>query len=207
MFGREMMVAPVVYKSLDSIDVYLPGNYWYNFWDDTKLKGGKWVRMVTDIHTIPVFVKPGSFIPMVNPVNTTDNYSSAEMTIRYYPGQPGDSTAFNVFEDDGKTYGTIDRGEFELLRLKAKDHADGNLNIEMIRDGWNYNNRPKIRQIKLEIVGRSVEKNILVRLNDKKLKKIKKNRNSGYYLSENNRLTIEFLWDGSFTEIKITNKK
>lgn len=207
MFGKEMMVAPVLHQGQDTIAVYLPGEFWYNFWNDQKLKGGKWVRLATNIQTIPVFVRPGSFIPMVRPVNTTDEYSSNEMTIRYYPGQPGDSSSFNVFEDDGKTFGTIGRGEFELLRLKASNFNRGELAIEMIRDGWNYNGRPQIRQIKLEIIEQTDCKKYLFTLNGEKLKKKKKNRLSGYYFNENNRLTIEFPWDGSMTRIKITNKK
>jgi len=207
LFGPEMMVAPVIHKGQDSIDIYLPGDYWYNFWDDKKLIGGKWIKMVTDIQSIPVFIKPGSFIPMVKPVNTTDDYSSKEMTIRYYPGKPGDSSTFNVFEDDGKTYGTLSRGEFELLRLKASVSGNGELNLDMIRDGWDYNGRPQIRQIKLEIVGQIDGKEYLFTLNGKKLKKMKKKSRTGYYLNENDRLTIEFPWDGSFTRINVTNKQ
>ena len=155
------------------------------------------------METIPVFVKEGAFIPMVQPVNSTDDYSSQKLTVRYYPAEVGDSSFFNMFEDDGTTYGTFGRGEFELLRLRAFQAEGHMLNIDMIRDGWDYKGMPKIREMKLEIVNQDPSKKYEITINGDKLKLLKKdNKVAGYYFEEN-RLVIKYNWGGDLVSIRI----
>jgi len=204
MFGSSILVAPVIQKGQEIIDVYLPGGRWYQFWDDQPLIGEKWYSLETKLETIPIFVKEGSLIPMVKPVNSTDNYSSRELTIRYYPGKMGDSSFYNMYEDDGKTFGTIGRGEFELLRISGMVQSEKNISIRMIRDGWDYNGMPRKRLIKLEIVGNYKDDIDQITLNSKKIKKKKKDNIPGFYFTDNSRLVIEFEWDGAMTAITIS---
>jgi oligosaccharide 4-alpha-D-glucosyltransferase len=203
MFGSQMMVAPVLHKGQSEINVYLPEGIWYDFWNDQQHTGDNWVTLASTLETIPVFVKEGSFLPMVKPVNTTDDYSSKELTVRYYPAKVGDSSFYNLFEDDGKTFGTIERGEFELLRFSGIETDTGTMSIKMIRDGWDYDGMPRNRQIKLELVRHSAERKYSISINGGKIKKKKKKDSSGYYFNENNRLVIEFKWDGKLTQIDI----
>ena len=37
MFGPNMMVAPVIEKGQEEIEVYFPKTNWYNFWDETMI--------------------------------------------------------------------------------------------------------------------------------------------------------------------------
>ncbi len=206
MFGRNMMVAPVLNPGQEEVDVYLPKTGWYDFWNDTRYEGGKNVKLKTEMETIPVFVKEGSFIPMVKPVNSTDDYSSENLTLRYYPAKAGDSSFFNMFEDDGKTYGTFGRGEFELLRFRAFHGEDQNLRIEMIRDGWDYRGMPKIRAMKLEIVNQDPAKKYQVTINGDKLKLLKKDKPVAGYYFEGNRLIVKYNWGGDFVDILVATK-
>ena len=143
---------------------------------------------------------------MVKPVNSTDNYSSRELTIRYYPGEIGDSSLYNMYEDDGKTFGTIGRGEFELLRISGMVQSEKNISIKMIRDGWDYNGMPRKRLIKLEIVGQKEDDKYEITINGSKIKKMKKESILGYYVDDKNRLNIQFSWDGTLTQINILRK-
>ncbi len=206
LFGDQILVAPIIQKGQAEINVYLPDKVWYSFWNDQMYIGKNWYALATHMETIPVFVKEGSFIPMVKPVSSTDNYSSKALTIRYYPSRIGDSSFFNMFEDDGKTYGTIGRGEFELLRFSAFVDSGKELMIKMIRDGWEYDGMPKNREIKLEIVNQLKDSKYDITINGEKIKKKKKKDVTGYSFGENNRLIIEFPWNGKLTQINIFEK-
>ena len=207
MFGSNLMIAPVIERGLQEINVYMPKDKWYYFWDDTVVEGGDWQVFQTEIETIPIFVKAGSFLPMVPPVNSTDNYSSKELAIRYYPGQPGDSSYYNMFEDDGKTFGTIGRGEFEMLRFVAINKDNKGYHVTMIKDGWDYNGMPKYRLMKFELAGSIPGDKYAVKLNGKKVK-VKRKEGNGpiYYYSDSGRLVIEFPWSGELTNIQIQKK-
>jgi alpha-glucosidase (family GH31 glycosyl hydrolase) len=204
MFGDRLLVAPIIQKGQQTIDVYLPGKRWYSLWDETVFDGGKWHTFETELKTIPVFVKEGSLIPMVKAVNSTDDYSSAELTIRYYPGQSGDSSFYNMFEDDGKTYGSIGWSEYEYLRFKAIRPNEMYLKIEMFRDGWDYRGMPKKRIITLEIVNQYPGLKQQIMINGKKIKAKSKKDVLPSYTFENNYLVIKFEWDGTLTRIEIT---
>jgi oligosaccharide 4-alpha-D-glucosyltransferase len=158
------------------------------------------------METIPIFVKEGSFIPMVKPVKSTDDYSTTELKLRYYPGKEGDSSFYNMFEDDGQTFGTIERSEYELLRFKATQKTDKNFFIEMVREGWYYPGMPKTRLIKLEIVSQSDEQNFQVKINGKKIKAKNEKASIPSYSFEKNYLVIEFEWDGSLSQVEINFK-
>jgi len=105
MFGESILVAPVIERGQKVMSVYLPaGVNWYNFWDNSKYKGGQWIDIETSLELIPVFIKAGSFIPMVPPVNSTVNYSSEKVTVRYYISEAESYNTGLMYEDDGETF-------------------------------------------------------------------------------------------------------
>jgi alpha-glucosidase (family GH31 glycosyl hydrolase) len=207
LFGGNLLIAPVVEAEIESMPVYLPGNgQWYSFWDEQKYEGGQWHNIPITLETIPVFVKEGSFIPMVKSVSSTAFYSSQVLTVRYFPGRTGDSSAYTIFEDDGKTFGTIGRGEFELILLKAWQSDKKETNFEFKKDGWDYEGMPLRRVIKLEIVGQSAKDKPKITINKEKVRKKKESDNfEGYYFNQSGILVIVFNWDGRITKIDVVD--
>jgi oligosaccharide 4-alpha-D-glucosyltransferase len=205
MFGNNLLIAPVTNKGQETINVYLPKGRWYSLWDNKLYEGFKKHSLDVTIETIPIFIKEGSIIPMVKPVNSTDNYSSKNLTLKYYAGQPADSSYFNMFEDDGKTYGSVGRGEFEYLRFKAKHTEDGTILIEMLRDGWDYEGMPKTRTIKLHLIGNLFNEKSKIGLDGKKLKSTKKEGKFPSYNMVDGELIVTFEWDGSYRLIDVRN--
>lgn len=205
LLGESMLVAPVLQKGQYQKEVYLPSGKWYSFWDTGKFTGGKWHTVDSPLEEMPVFVKAGSFIPMVRPVNSTDDYSSKILTIRYYPSEAGDSSGFNMFEDDGKTFGTLEREEYEILRFSSLVSEEGNIEIRMMREGWDFNGRPRTRNLRLEIAGQDSGSSYTLTLNGKKIPK-RKNKTPGYYFNEKGILVAETDWDGSLQKFTIRKK-
>ncbi|HEY9114447.1 MAG TPA: DUF5110 domain-containing protein, partial [Bacteroidales bacterium] len=139
-------------------------------------------------------------------VNSTDDYSSQLLYLRYYPGELQKKYFGSMFEDDGKTYGTIGRGEFELLNFSAINDDRGGLQIEMLKDGWDFEGMPKQRVIKLEIVGQIPDQKKKITINDEKVKKKNPDKLVEGYYYENNRMVIDFNWSGELLKIDIVNK-
>jgi oligosaccharide 4-alpha-D-glucosyltransferase len=206
MFGKNMLVAPVVEQGQKTMAVYLPKEIWWGFWDDKHYVGNGYQNIGLQIETIPVFVKGGSFIPMVEPVNSTDDYSSQLLYLRYYPGELQKKYFGSMFEDNGKTYGTIGRGEFEMLNFSAIQDEKGDLKIEMLKDGWDFEGMPKQRVIKLEIVAQDAAQKKKITINGEAVKKKNPDKLVEGYYYENNRLVINFNWSGELLEIDIVNK-
>jgi len=136
-------------------------------------------------------------------VNSTDEYSSEKLTVRYYPGETGDTSRYTMFEDDGKTFGTIQKGAFELLKFTGVKREKDEYFIQLERKGRGYEGIPSIRKMKVEIVDLAQERKYKVRLNGKKLKPLKSSGSTGYYFDKKNRFVVAFDWEGQKTNILV----
>ncbi|MDT8347833.1 MAG: glycoside hydrolase family 31 protein, partial [Flavobacteriaceae bacterium] len=63
MYGKQLLVCPIVEPNARGRRMYLPRGSWFNFWENTKTIGGKEVWVDADIDKIPLFVKAGAIIP------------------------------------------------------------------------------------------------------------------------------------------------
>jgi alpha-glucosidase (family GH31 glycosyl hydrolase) len=81
--------------------VYLPaGCDWYNYWTNTRYKGGQTITVEAPIDTLPLFVRAGSIVPLGAAVQSTHE-SQSIASLRIYPGADAD---FTLYSDDGTTY-------------------------------------------------------------------------------------------------------
>jgi alpha-glucosidase (family GH31 glycosyl hydrolase) len=62
MFGRSMLVAPVIQEGADGRTVYLPKGVWFDFFNGVKYEGGCEYNYSSPLGEIPVFVKEGHAI-------------------------------------------------------------------------------------------------------------------------------------------------
>jgi alpha-glucosidase/alpha-D-xyloside xylohydrolase len=100
LWGRDILVAPVVEKGVKTRRVYLPSGDWFDFWTDKKLSGGRWIERAVDLQTMPLYVRAGAIIP-VDPVRQyTGEKVNRPSLIAIYPGADG---SFVMYEDDGSS--------------------------------------------------------------------------------------------------------
>jgi alpha-D-xyloside xylohydrolase len=65
MFGRDLLVAPVMEAGLQSRPVYLPaGAKWTNTWTGETFAGGQTVEVPAPLETIPLFLRDGAKLPI-----------------------------------------------------------------------------------------------------------------------------------------------
>ena len=101
LFGRDVLVAPVVEKGAASRQVYLPPGVWYDFWTSERLEGGHEINRKVDLETMPLFVRAGSILPLGPVKQFVEERVDQPLSITIYAGADG---SFLLYEDDGKTF-------------------------------------------------------------------------------------------------------
>jgi len=118
MFGKALMVSPVVQPSTVSRTVYLPsGTDWYDFWDGSRHHGGQVLATKADLATIPLHVRAGSILPLGPVKQYADERSDAPIELRIYPGRDG---TFELYDDEGDGYG-YEQGHYATVHLSWND--------------------------------------------------------------------------------------
>jgi len=119
LWGRDMLVAPVVTKGATSREVYLPKGEWYDWWTNAKSTGAQTVTRDVDLTTMPIYVRAGAIIP-VDPVRQyTAEPVKEPTTLRVYRGADGQ---FTLYEDDGISQAYL-KGTGSWTRLTWNDRA------------------------------------------------------------------------------------
>ena len=198
-WGDNILVAPVIEKGLKMQEIYLPSGQWYDFNSGKRYSGNQWINYPLTMEYIPLFVKAGSFIPMTTPMKTTDDYTSNEFIVRYYPEG---KSQFIQYEDDGWDKLAMEEGNYELISYngnRTKEHTT----ISLSKKG-SWKGMPKIRRMTFEVWNNDLPEKVLI--NGKEIPRSKSGKNNkSYYQMEDNRLKIHFAWDGKPQTIEIIN--
>ncbi|TCP66981.1 TIM-barrel domain-containing protein [Sphingomonas sp. PP-CE-1G-424] len=125
LFGRSILVSPVVEKGATSRQVYLPaGTDWYDFWSGARLTGGTRVTVAAPIGQIPLHIAAGTILPLGQRVQYTEQSPALPTELRVYRGRDG---RFTLYDDAGDGQGWR-RGERATIDL-ALDDKTGVLTI------------------------------------------------------------------------------
>jgi alpha-glucosidase (family GH31 glycosyl hydrolase) len=117
LWGKDILVAPVVEQGATSRNVYLPKGDWYDFWTGEHMEGGREVVRPVDLETIPLFVRAGAILPLGPIKQYTGEKVDQPLSVTIYPGMDG---AFLFYEDDGKSF-NYRRGEWMGIRMEWAD--------------------------------------------------------------------------------------
>jgi alpha-glucosidase (family GH31 glycosyl hydrolase) len=117
LYGRDILVAPVVEKGATSRSLYLPHGTWYDFWTREKIEGGREFTRKVDLETIPIYVRAGAVIPMGPVRQYTDEPIDGPLTLWVHPGADG---TFSLYEDDGKSF-AYRKHEFMRVNIAWSD--------------------------------------------------------------------------------------
>jgi alpha-glucosidase/alpha-D-xyloside xylohydrolase len=101
LWGRDILVAPVVEKGASERSLYLPKGAWYDFWTGERHGGGREITRRVDLDTIPLFVRAGAVLPMGPLKQYTAEKVGVPLDVSVYPGADG---SFLLYEDDGSSF-------------------------------------------------------------------------------------------------------
>lgn len=137
MLGKSIMVCPVTEpmyydsrsKQLEKKkqrEVYLPkGATWYDFWTNESFTGGTTVIVDAPLNQIPLFVRAGSILPMIDETyQCSDDMFHQSITLYVY----GNNASTVLYEDRGDGY-EYENGEYRRTQLHW-DERNGKLVID-----------------------------------------------------------------------------
>lgn len=117
MFGKSILVVPVI-SEVKRRSLYLPeGTQWIDFWTGEKQKGGQEIIREAPIDIIPLYVKAGSIIPAGPSVQFATEKSWDDLQVRIYPGADGE---FTLYEDEDDNY-NYEKGKYTTVRMTWSD--------------------------------------------------------------------------------------
>jgi alpha-glucosidase len=129
-FGGALVVAPPFFpESPDPYKVELPGNGWFDYWTGARVLAKYYdaqnileeVPVHPTLETLPVFVRPGSIIPMQPLVQSTAIKPEGPLTLRVYPGP---ECKGSLYLDDGASL-EYRKGNSLRLNFTCKETPQG----------------------------------------------------------------------------------
>jgi alpha-glucosidase len=100
MFGRDLLIAPVLWPHASERSVYLPPGTWVDFWTGARFTGGTRHRVPVTLRSIPIFARAGAFVFEHPVVQHTGELRGQALRVMVMPGADGEAT---LYEDDGET--------------------------------------------------------------------------------------------------------
>lgn len=149
-WGSNFLVAPILTKGQKKREVYLPDGYWFSFFDKSEYEGKMTVKVPVNLETIPVFVRAGSFIPMVRDFQSTDQYPNDTIYMRYYNHESVKGSKYTLFEDNGKDRLSLENGQYETTMFRFKS-GNNSHSFDITSNGGLYPGKPLEQTIVLTI--------------------------------------------------------
>jgi len=119
LWGRDILVSPVVEKGASSRRLYLPRGTWFDFWTSERIEGGRDIDRAVDLETMPLHIRAGAIIPLGPIKQYVDEPVDGPLSVTVYPGANG---AFTLYEDDGRTFNYRD-GDWMRMAMTWNDAA------------------------------------------------------------------------------------
>ena len=117
LWGRDVLVVPVVEQGAVSRQVYLPKGGWYDYWTGERVEGGREITRLVDLETTPLYVRAGAILPFGPVKQYVEEKVDGPLSVSVYPGADG---SFLLYEDDGKSF-NYRKGEWMGTQMDWND--------------------------------------------------------------------------------------
>jgi alpha-glucosidase (family GH31 glycosyl hydrolase) len=125
MFGRWLLVSPVVHRHQRFKHLYLPPGLWTNYFTGKIYRGGATVTLQLDSQNwtdIPLFVRAGAIIPTQPLLQYVGQHPVTTVTVQVFPGRR--ASHFDYYDDNGRNY-AYEHNEYFLQRIAVGRNAVG----------------------------------------------------------------------------------
>jgi alpha-glucosidase len=119
LWGRDILVAPVVARGATSRRLYLPRGPWIDFWTNEPVDGGREIDRPVDLETMPLYVRAGAILPLGSVKQYVGENVSEPASLVVYPGANG---AASLYEDDGRTF-SYRQGAYMRVAMTWQDQT------------------------------------------------------------------------------------
>lgn len=118
MFGRSLLVAPIINEGETARSIYLPRGRWIDFWTGEPVNGGVKIEKACGFDRIPVFVKYGAVLS----VDLNGNMCMGTTDVSGKMGnEPGKYENFGLLVYGGTAEAEVDDETAGKFRLRWED--------------------------------------------------------------------------------------
>jgi alpha-glucosidase/alpha-D-xyloside xylohydrolase len=153
LWGRDVLVAPVMEPGAVARRLYLPRGGWYDFWTGERVEGGRQTERKVDLATLPLYVRAGAILPIGPTKQYVSQSVNKPLTIRVYPGADGQ---FVLYEDDGASF-AYEGGQFLRLGMQWND-GSRRLRLALAEGSRMFG--PAVREIEVELATGGSKRNV-----------------------------------------------
>ncbi|MCF8404804.1 MAG: DUF5110 domain-containing protein [Bacteroidales bacterium] len=151
LWGDNLLVSPVKEAGKKMQKVYFPsGSDWIDFYTGTIFKGGEEANIKLTIDHIPVFVKAGAFIPMLDKPVQISRIDMNAFDMHYYMDESAGESRYALYSDDGVTQNSFEKGDYQIMNFTASPTGES-LNISMFSAESYYSSVSKPMKIRMLI--------------------------------------------------------
>lgn len=169
MWGPYILVAPIYNEEKVGTNsvrdlIYLPdkNQIWIDFFTGRKYFGGKILNnILCPLWKIPVFIKSGAILPMVN---SNNNPNEIKRDYRIFTLYPDGDSKFEVYEDDGMTSDYL-QNHYAKTYVTVIDSKSNNLYVNIGKTQGSYKGMIKERATLIQIMTTSKCQQIKVVVN------------------------------------------
>ncbi|NXC83549.1 LYAG glucosidase, partial [Cercotrichas coryphoeus] len=115
LWGRSLLVTPVLEPGVDSVTGYVPQGTWYDFYTGSSLNSsGEMLKMSAPLEHLNLHVRGGSILPTQKPGTTTE--VTRGNPLRLIVALSSHATAWgDLFWDDGESLDTFEKGNYSYV--------------------------------------------------------------------------------------------
>ena len=124
MFGKWLLVSPVVEQGQSEKSIYLPPGVWTDWSSGKVYLGGRSITLAVDRGSwrdIPLFIRQGAIIPRRPVEDYVGEHRLSTVRVEVFPDAT--RTDFDYYDDDGDTY-AYEQDDYFLQRLSAATSGD-----------------------------------------------------------------------------------
>ncbi len=150
-WGENMLVAPVLTQGQTTRNVRFPTGRWLDWERPTAniYEANTSANVTAPIEKLPIFVRAGSFVPMVRGLLNTERYRTDTLVIRYFLDLNTPQSNYTMYDDDGKNPDALNNQQFQLLQFEGSVTAS-TTQIHYQSSG-NFATAPALRQLFFEL--------------------------------------------------------
>ena len=135
LLGESLIAAPVVdpvdpATGLAPVDAWLPAGDWLERATGETFTGPRWVRLAAALGDVPLFLRPGTALPLAEVARTTADQPRDPLVLEVHPGDGGG----RLFDDDGVSLDAP--GTWTTFATRMPDPTRCELAVDGPPRGW-----------------------------------------------------------------------
>ncbi len=177
LYGPDFLVAPIYQETRLNADgsdvrngIYLPEGTWHDYFTGKAYTSDGTIVLnnyATPLWKLPVFVKAGAIIPMVNPNNNPSQIDSSTRIYEIWPKQG--KSAMTEYDDDGITE-AYRQGEYATTRVTSDLSPKGVLTVTVDPTVGSFNGLYPLKRTEFRINATAEPKEVYGLIGGSKLK-------------------------------------